>query len=115
MLPKSIYQFLPYFYIAVGLICILVVESKLIFFSSTLLIGAGALVLWMRRNNAVEPEAYIKSSSVSEEDNFDVIMDDNELPDHERRIDDERDFPLVDDDGVLIPFERRDEIPDNKA
>ena len=115
MIPKSIYQFLPYLYIAVGLICMLLVDSKLIFFSSALLIGAGALVLWMRHNNAVEPVVYIKSSSVSAEENFDVIADNNELPDHERRVDDERDFPLVNDDGVLIAFDRRDDAPDNKA
>ncbi|MFC1588868.1 hypothetical protein ACFL3P_01200 [Pseudomonadota bacterium] len=108
MLPRSVYQSLPYLYISLGLICMLFVESRLIFFSSTLLITAGALVLWMRRMNSVEPEEYINSGQImAEEAATPFIDEDDERPDYERRIGDERAFPLVDDNGGMIAFDRR--------
>jgi len=107
MLPGSIYKLLPYFYIGLGLISALVVDSKLVFFSSVLLVTAGVLVLWMR-HHAVR-KFVTKSKQELLEESLDLTLDSsNYFPDHERRIDDDREFPVVDDNGVLIPFDRRD-------
>jgi hypothetical protein len=81
----------------------LIVESRLILFSSVLLIAAGALVLWMRHNNTADPVEYINT----DEDVEFLINEDTNLRDHERRIDDDRDFPLLDDNGAMVAFDRR--------
>jgi hypothetical protein len=113
VLPRSIYHLLPYFYICLGLLCMILVESRLIFFSSTLLMVAGALVLWMRYKNSVDPVEYINSGKPIKDEESEQWLDESTgLLDHERRIDDDRAFPLVDDNGVLIPFERRKAGPD---
>ncbi|MCK5262574.1 MAG: hypothetical protein KAJ92_02760 [Gammaproteobacteria bacterium] len=83
-------------------------ESRLIFFSSTLLMVAGALVLWMRYKNSVDPVEYINAGMQVKDGESELLIDkSSDLPDHERRFGDDREFPLVDDNGVLIPFERR--------
>lgn len=108
MLPNSLYKLLPYFYISLGLLCALLVESRMVLLPSALLVATGALVLWMRYRNAVEPEAYIDSSDTRYEEESEVSLAGNEeIPDHERRIGDERDFPLLDDQGNMIAFNRR--------
>lgn len=108
MLPRVIYQLLPYIYIALGVVCMLIVESRLIFFSSSLLIAAGVLVLWMRQKNSVEPAQSSKDSEALKAEEIELLYDEVvSMPDHERRIGDDRRFPLVDDNGVMIPFERR--------
>ena len=107
MIPKSIYQLLPYFYITLGLLCPLFVESNLIFFSSALLIAVGSMVLWMRHTNMVDPVEYFKTDNILNDESEILLNDDANLPDHERRFGDEREFPLVDDSDVIIPFDRR--------
>ena len=107
MLPKSIYQSLPYFYIGLGLLCLLLVESRLILISSTLLIAAGGFVILMRYRNSVDPVEYIKQGQIKEKNLEDYLEESADFPDHERRIGDEREFPVVDDNGVVIPFDRR--------
>jgi hypothetical protein len=113
MLPRLIYQLLPYFYIGLGLVCILIVESRLIFFSAALLIAAGGMVLWMRQRKPVDlVKSSKKSEALSEEELGLFINEEVDFPDHERRIGDERQFPLTDDNGVLVPFDRRNHEPD---
>lgn len=108
MLPRPIYQLLPYFYICLGLLCMLIVESSLIFFSSTLLIMAGGLVLWMRHRNSVDPVEYINAGNAIRDEEFELWVDESvDLPDYERRLGDQREFPLLDDDGTMIAFDRR--------
>ena len=108
MLPRPIYQLLPYFYICLGLLCMLIVESSLIFFSSTLLMMAGSLVLWMRHRNSVDPVEYINAGNAIKDEESELWLDDSvDLPDYERRIGDDREFPLLDDNGMMIPFDRR--------
>ncbi len=48
MLPKLIYEALPFFYIAVGVVTLTVVESPILFISSLLFLAAGVLVLAWR-------------------------------------------------------------------
>ena len=107
MLPKLIYQSLPYFYIGLGLVCLLIVESRLIFFSSALLIAVGGMVLWMRQRRSVVSVKYNRNRRGESEELDLFVNEEVVLPDHERRIGDVRKFPLTDDDGVLVPFDRR--------
>ena len=108
MLPKSIYQLLPYIYICISLLCIWVVESSLIFFPSVVLIIAATLVLWMRHKNAANPIKYIDLTKTASEKEPDLLFDQSDdIVDHERRLDDERGFPLLDDNGAMVAFDRR--------
>ena len=113
MLPKSIYKLLPYFYIGLGLFFMIKVESRLIFFSSSLLITAGVLVLWMRHKNKVDPVEYINDLEVLNNEDSEIILDasTNSL-DHDRRFDNERSFPLIDDNDGMIAFDRRTDKSD---
>lgn len=68
------------------------------------------MVLWMRHKQHMQANAHElkvkKRRHVIEEDEY-LFAEENDLPDHERRIDDDRDFPLDDDNGMMIPFDRR--------
>ena len=108
MLPKFIYRLLPYFYIGLGVYCLIVVESRLIFISSTFLILAGCLVLWMRHRNAIEPVEYVDNLEALNNDDSEIVLDESTIPPgYDRRFDDDRNFPLVDNKEGLIAFDRR--------
>jgi len=115
MLPKSIYKLLPYFYIGMGLFFMIKVESRLIFFSSSLLITAGCLVLWMRHRNTVDPVEYVNDLEALNNDDSEIILDESTIPPgYDRRFDNERSFPLVDNKEGLIAFDRRVKKSDKK-
>ena len=113
MLPKSIYQSLPYIYISLGLFCMMIVESRLILFSSVLLIAAGGLVLLLRRGAAdsVDPVEHV--NNVDEDSEIILDASTNSL-DNDRRFQSERSFPLIDDKDGLIAFDRRTNKSDKK-
>ena len=50
MLPRKLYELLPYLYICTGVVCALLIDSTIVLISSMLLIVAGVFVLLMRRN-----------------------------------------------------------------
>ena len=107
MLPKSIYQSLPYIYISLGILCMMIVESRLILFSSALLVAAGGLVLLMRRGASDSVDPVEPVNNVDED--LEIILDasSNSL-DNDRRFDSERrSFPLIDNKEGLIAFDRR--------
>ena len=47
-LPRPVYEALPVVYLALAILLVVLVESKVIFVSSALFGAAGVLVLWMR-------------------------------------------------------------------
>lgn len=47
-LPRPVYEALPIIYLAVAVLLLVVVESRVIFLSSAMFGAAGMLVLWMR-------------------------------------------------------------------
>jgi hypothetical protein len=47
-LPRPVYEALPIAYLALAILLVVVVESRVIFLSSALFGAAGVLVLWMR-------------------------------------------------------------------
>ena len=50
MLPRQLYELLPYIYIFTGILCAVLIDSTIVFISSMLLIVTGVFVLLMRRN-----------------------------------------------------------------
>ena len=105
MLPKTLYVSLPYLYIAIGVFCGVVLESDIVLLFSIILMLMGFLVLWMRHNS----QGYSKAESVSITHQIksrswnDVFQAEQER----RLIGLIREFPLIDNSGNLIPFDRR--------
>ena len=50
MLPRKLYELLPFFYMLTGVVCALLIDSTVVLISSMLLIVAGVFVLLMRRS-----------------------------------------------------------------
>ncbi len=50
MLPRLLYELLPYLYLSIGLSTGLIFDSSVIFVAATLLISTGIMVLFMRFN-----------------------------------------------------------------
>ena len=50
MLPRQLYELLPFIYIVTGLACAVLIDSTIVLISSILLIVTGVFVLIMRRN-----------------------------------------------------------------
>lgn len=50
MLPRRLYELLPYIYIFTGVSCAALIDSTIVLISSMLLIVTGVFVLIMRRN-----------------------------------------------------------------
>lgn len=51
MIPKPIYEFLPYFYVCGGLAAMLLLDTFMSFASGLLMSVTGLLVLWLRRSH----------------------------------------------------------------
>jgi hypothetical protein len=50
MLPRKLYESLPFFYMFTGVVCAVLIDSTIVLISSMLLIVTGIFVLLMRRN-----------------------------------------------------------------
>lgn len=50
MLPRQLYELLPFIYIFTGILCAVLIDSTIVLISSMLLIVTGIFVLLMRRN-----------------------------------------------------------------
>ncbi|MDZ7804237.1 hypothetical protein [Thiohalophilus sp.] len=51
MLPKPVYEVLPYFYVCGGIAAMLLLDSVMSFVCGLLMSVTGVLVLWLRRNH----------------------------------------------------------------
>ena len=50
MLPRQLYELLPFIYIITGIVCAMMIDSTVVLISSMLLIVAGVFVLLMRKS-----------------------------------------------------------------
>jgi hypothetical protein len=50
MLPRKLYEMLPFLYMLTGIVCAVLIDSTVVLISSMLLIVAGVVVLMMRRS-----------------------------------------------------------------
>ena len=104
MLPRVLYEFLPYFYLLFGVSTGLVFDSSVIFVAATLMVAAGLSILFMRysyRQSLQEMLANMNVMPVSQENYV------------SRRSNDRRQrfvsqFPLIDSGGELVTNERRE-------
>ena len=105
MLPKTLYKSLPYLYIFIGAFVGLNIESRFVLFSSALLMMAGFIVLWMRHSKHGEMgvEALYDKPMIRTRDWEEIFQADQER----RRSSEVRAFPLLDNNGNVVPFDRR--------
>ena len=59
MIPKPIYEILPYLYIAGGIAAMLLLDIFMSFISGLLMSVTGVLVLFLRRNYRVSQQAFL--------------------------------------------------------
>ena len=93
MMPRGLYELLPYLYIAAGITGGLMIDTSLIMIGSLLLVSAGLLTLYMRFQH--------RSGRFATEQ----IAGERRRGDRRRR--NVSDFPLVDSAGQLIIADRR--------
>ena len=60
MIPKPVYELLPYFYLCVGIAAMLLLEGIMSFVSGLLMSITGVLVLWLRRNHRQSREGFLQ-------------------------------------------------------
>jgi len=51
MIPKPVYELLPYFYLCAGIAAMLLLEGVIPFVSGLLMSMTGVLVLWLRHHH----------------------------------------------------------------
>ena len=96
MLPRSLYELLPFIYLAVGAVGSAVLDSELSLFASLLIMLAGFIVLWMRVDYR---------RSVYDVANEAVYL--VERSDADRREQASSIFPLADESGAVVIGNRR--------
>lgn len=118
MLPRLIYELLPYLYLSIGFFSGLVFDSDIIFIAATLLIASGVAILFMRyhyRKNNIQ--AMLSATSMNYEfaanDDFDQQYSPRQMTEYvNRSLKDRRqhpihEFPLMDNLGKIIMHDRR--------
>jgi len=105
MLPRSLYEILPYLYLATGIAAALLIRSRLVSIASALMIMAGVIILYLRISNRRKPEQQRLCS-----DSGQIRV--HSHPNTERSVKDRRRspatrFPLLDSTGNIIEVNRR--------
>lgn len=104
MLPRRLYELLPYIYVTTGIVSVLLINSRLVIIASILMIMAGVIVLSMRissrrggprQMHAEGGHAGFHSRRLNKRSSQD-----------RRRLAAPR-FPLIDSAGEHIEFDRR--------
>lgn len=110
MLPRSLYELLPYLYLVVGAVTGLLIKSSLILIASLLLIAAGVLTIVMRHTYREEIREAEKNIELDDKDmrTFETTgyrVDKRSGLDRRKRI--VARFPFVDSVGQVITYDRR--------
>lgn len=103
MLPRLLYEILPYSYILTGIVIGMVLNSSLIFLAGALLIATGVSILFMRYTYRRRLQAMIPGGMQT------PVVRENYVS---RRRSDRRQrltsqFPLIDCNGTLVTRDRR--------
>jgi hypothetical protein len=105
LLPRRLYELLPFLYVLTGIVCASLVDSTIVFISSMLLIIAGVFIFLMRRsfrkslNRRSEQHQAVYESVV-----YDRIEKRCGIDRRRRKV---TDWPIVDNAGEVIFSERR--------
>lgn len=103
MLPRSLYELLPYLYLGIGFSSSLVLESNIIFIAASLLIATGISIIYMRYTYRRKLHEMIPGGVAQQTVQRNYVS---------RRQNDRRQsltsqFPLIDSSGNLVTGERR--------
>ena len=104
MLPRKLYELLPYLYIGTGVVCAILIDSTIVLISSMLLIVAGVFVLLMRRNFRKSINRDFQQYQAA----YDPAFNDVERRSgFDRRQRERVEWSVLDDAGVEILADRR--------
>jgi hypothetical protein len=105
MLPRRLYETLPYLYILTGVVSALLINSRLVIIASALMIMAGAIIISMRVSYRRGPV----QRRVRSEDDYDGVYSRRFLKrsGRDRRQSAVALFPLIDSAGNSVEFDRR--------
>ena len=105
MLPRQLYELLPFIYIAAGILCAVLIDSTIVLISSLLLVITGVFVLVMRRN--------FRRAQHRRHEQYQAVCDAGVAASVEKRSGIERRrrevarWPAMDDQGEKIASDRR--------
>jgi hypothetical protein len=106
MLPRSLYELLPFLYISTGILSAALIDSTIVLISSILLIVTGVFILKMRRSFRKKlRQKYILHQAAYESDDYDGI--EKRSGTDRRRSKKVTEWPVVDNAGKTIFSERR--------
>ena len=105
MLPRKLYELLPYLYILIGIASSTLIDSAIVLVSSILLIVTGVFVLYMRRTFRKSLNDKFEVDQIGPE----PVVADNyvQRSGSERRRRTVSDWPITDDVGVAVISDRR--------
>jgi hypothetical protein len=105
MLPRRLYEILPYLYILTGIVSALLINSRLVIIAAMLMIMAGAIILSMRISNRRDP---VQRRMRSEDGHVGVYSRRYiKRSAQDRRQSSATRFPLFDTAGKSVEFDRR--------
>lgn len=113
MLNRNIYEVLPYLYLGLGTVCVLLVKSTVIVIAALLLVSAGLIVLIMRyqfRHLLAQPELAMEQGQLFVAPGHSSSRRSRPYLSRtasERRRRGDRPFPLQNAAGGMVAFERR--------
>jgi hypothetical protein len=104
MLPRRLYEILPYVYIITGIVSALLIRSRLVIIASMLMIMAGAIIVSMRISNRRDQR---HSRTHSESGHIGTSRRYIKRSGRDRRHVTATRFPLIDSNGMLVECDRR--------
>lgn len=105
MLPRKLYELLPYLYMLTGIVCAVLVDSTVVLISSMLLIVAGVFVLMMRRSYRKSANREFQLYQAASEPDVSTFIE--KRSGLERRYRQAGKWPIFDDAGDRIFSDRR--------
>lgn len=105
MLPRRLYESLPYLYITIAIVSVLLISSRLVIISSLLMIMAGVIVLLMRFSSRRGP---LRQRMQAEAGHIGINSGGRvQRSEQDRRTRLALRFPLIDSAGNIIECDRR--------
>jgi hypothetical protein len=105
MLPRRLYEFLPYLYILTGIVSTSLIDSAIVLLSSMLLIMTGLFILYLRTNF----RRYTDDDDKVNQPATEPLISDHHAPrsGFERRCRTVAAWPIMDYSGARIYSDRR--------
>ena len=105
MLPRKLYELLPYLYIVTGIFSAALIDSTVVLISSMLLIITGIFIFLMRRSFRQSLNQRYELQQALNESAVDVFVEKRSGIDRRRR--EVKAWPVLDNAGERIFFDRR--------